>query len=1034
MGLIKRESFESGVTIQVTKAGDTFNVELTLDPPRPGAVVHWGVENWNAPPEAMWPDGTVPCGGDSADTPVGDNGSRLTWSVKDTKDCPSMMVAVLRMADDTWDNNGGACYSAVLRPPDVSTVQGEVLDKEGNPGNWGLYPRLALVNEKMEALAAAGEDGMTFLLAWLRLSHMKQLEWYRGWNYQSKDMDHMQKTVAERLTYMARSAKDPTVRRLARSCVGLLSRGGGDAEAIRMGILHIMRDFGIKEGHRPGIDEKFLEQWHQKLHQNSNIDDIAIGEAYLAFLSSGGDWDTFTRVLWDVGRLRWEDLAKFSQPITNGPMYLPHLYDAFAGYLWVLKRCHAGADLMVTVDAAQGIIGEDLAWHCRDLNDNRSAWWAPGKAVEIREWLAPVCKGDGCSRDVLLLDHALENTYRAGVEGTDMRQLGRDDLVETLAIALRNAALSLESAEVEDARDAWLRLKDEERWGPDWSLRAAAVAERASLIIADIADSYASNTQRHCEAFAKACSSVQAEYVPTFGEEVARAQAGVFATAANLTALEPMLREAAGLGPWDVVAHTGRPVTGKLLKVAALDSEEAVKACAEANAAGSSLILVVDAVKGSDDIPPGVAAVLTPSSLDLLSHVAIRSRGLGVLLASCADAGALDAAVAAVTGDSADAWVNESGEVSIGSAGSAASGGHGVATGAMASKCDGVEPLRLPQPPQCNEWCVASSEFGSGVVGAKAANVAKLQATMSGTVASTPSGCALPFGAFERCLADPINSGAAAALEKATVEAAGWGDAPGAPADALARCREAVASMQAPAELRAAVAGAAAACGAAENLASDDAAWDAAWSGIKEVWGSKWGELAWLARRQCGTPEDDLRMSVLIQPIAPVAYAFVAHTADPVSGERGVVTAEVVPGMGESLVAAFPGRALRFTTAGDGAEIKSLPAKRTKVVPPAAGAFMVRSDSNGEDLEGFAGAGLYASVMVGGGDSRGETPWRITDEPLVWDGGLRSSITAEIVKVARAVEEAFGGVPQDVEGCVAPDGSVTVVQARPQVL
>jgi alpha-glucan,water dikinase len=35
------------------------------------------------------------------------------------------------------------------------------------------------------------------------------------------------------------------------------------------------------------------------------------------------------------------------------------------------------------------------------------------------------------------------------------------------------------------------------------------------------------------------------------------------------------------------------------------------------------------------DIPPGITAVLTKSSTDVLSHVAIRARSQGVLLATC---------------------------------------------------------------------------------------------------------------------------------------------------------------------------------------------------------------------------------------------------------------------------------------------------------------------------------------------------------------------------------------------------------------
>ena len=36
-----------------------------------------------------------------------------------------------------------------------------------------------------------------------------------------------------------------------------------------------------------GIEDHFLEQWHQKLHTNTTPEDVSICEAYLAFLESG---------------------------------------------------------------------------------------------------------------------------------------------------------------------------------------------------------------------------------------------------------------------------------------------------------------------------------------------------------------------------------------------------------------------------------------------------------------------------------------------------------------------------------------------------------------------------------------------------------------------------------------------------------------------------------------------------------------------------------------------------------------------------
>ena len=45
----------------------------------------------------------------------------------------------------------------------------------------------------------AGGAGMALIYVWLRLSTMKQLDWHRGSSYQSKDIAHAQKTIAQRM-------------------------------------------------------------------------------------------------------------------------------------------------------------------------------------------------------------------------------------------------------------------------------------------------------------------------------------------------------------------------------------------------------------------------------------------------------------------------------------------------------------------------------------------------------------------------------------------------------------------------------------------------------------------------------------------------------------------------------------------------------------------------------------------------------------------------------------------------------------------
>ena len=80
------------------------------------------------------------------------------------------------------------------------------------------------------------------------------------------------------------------------------------------------------------------------------------------------------------------------------------------------------------------------------------------------------------------------------------------------------------------------------------------------------------------------------------------------------------------------------------------------------------------------------------------------------------------------------------------------------------------------------------------------------------------------------------------------------------------------------------------------------------------------------------------------------------------TGKKGELFGEVVVGMGEALVGNQPGRALSFSAASSSGtpeiSILSLPSKRIGLFSPSGLSNVIfRSDSNGEDLEAFAGAG-----------------------------------------------------------------------------
>jgi alpha-glucan,water dikinase len=88
-----------------------------------------------------------------------------------------------------------------------------------------------------------------------------------------------------------------------------------------------------------------------------------------------------------------------------------------------------------------------------------------------------------------------------------------------------------------------------------------------------------------------------------------------------------------------------------------------------------------------------------------------------------------------------------------------------------------------------------------------------------------------------------------------------------------------------------------------------------------------------------------------------------------------------------------------------------------------------RSDSNGEDLEGYAGAGLYESITTA--ETRTVRVDYMEDR-LAKDVGFRNELLARVCRLGYDIEKALGSA-QDIEGVVEADGAITVVQTRPQV-
>lgn len=207
--------------------------------------------------------------------------------------------------------------------------------------------------------------------------------------------------------------------------------------------------------------------------------------------------------------------------------------------------------------------------------------------------------------------------------------------------------------------------------------------------------------------------------------------------------------------------------------------------------------------------------------------------------------------------------------------------------------------------------------------------------------------------------------------------------------------------------------------------------WNQAMMALKGVWASKYNDRAYFSMRKVGLSLENLRMAVLVQRIVSPQYAFVIHTKNPSTGNDKEIYCELVKGLGESLVSGMvPGSSMAFV--GRKADLSEpqvvlYPSKSSGMY--VRDSLIFRSDSNGEDLEGYAGAGLYESITMD--PSELETVDYVADR-LMKDSEYRNTILSRVCEVGLAIEQALGSA-QDIEGVISQDGKITVVQTRPQV-
>ncbi|KAH9794987.1 alpha-glucan water dikinase 2 [Citrus sinensis] len=785
-----------------------------------------------------------------------------------------------------------------------------------SPGEW-----FNIAAELTERCKGEGELGLIAIMVWM--SEISEA--------QDRFTNLLQKIYSSQ----------PNDREIVRLIMAFVGRGGqGDVgQRIRDEILVIQRNNGCKTG--------MMEEWHQKLHNNTSPDDIIICEALLNYIRCGFKIDAYWQTL-NCHGLSKQKLASYDRPIVSEPRFRADAKESLTRdltmYLKTLKAVHSGADLESAIETCY-----------KKLVDSR---------IELHPVLGTAC---GRAKDLLFLDISLASAIKTTMER------------------------GLKDLNFSHPPD-WYRVSESYRTNDaQWALQAKAILDRLQLVLAERSQTYQKKFQPSVK-YLGCLLGVEKYVIDNFTEELVRAQSEAVLSIL-INRFEPVLRKVANLGCWQVISPV--EVCGFITSVNELIT-------LQNKVYRRPTIIIASRITGEEEIPVGVVAVLTSDMPDVLSHVCF---------ATCFDQNILR-----------NLRLKEGKAVSIRLKST------NLIISDISSSNLSLSSSALPSIPQGitfkrkifrGKYAVSVEDFAPDMVGAKSCNIKFLRGRVPSWI-KIPTSVAIPFGAFETVLSENINKDIANKISR-LYKFINGGDL-----SKLQEIQEAVLQMSAPLSLIYEL---------KNKMRSSgmpwpgDEGWNLAWRSIKKVWASKWNERAFISCRKANLNHDNLCMAVLIQETICGDYAFVIHTKNPLSGDNSEIYTEIVKGLGETLVGAYPGRAMSFVTKKNNLKSPIVTCYPSKLIglygKPS---IIFRSDSNGEDLEKYAGAGLYDSVIMNDPE---KVVLDYSRDPMVGDKSFQTSVFSKIAETGKIIESLYG-YPQDIEG-VLKDGSIYVVQARPQM-
>ena len=896
----------------------------------------------------------------------------------------------------------------------------DVINCEANYGSWTLMHRY---NKCYDILQTFNEETSNekwmWILIWLRYSYQRQLDWQRNYNTRpvllSNAMNRLSNDVVRR--YAAVFQKEKLYRNLYYSQASLikgvlsqLGKGTGNGQQIRDEILHIM--------HRNHIPEtplnNFYEQWHQKLHNNTTPDDIVICEALLAFLYSGNIED-YRKTL-KSGGISKERLASYERKITCEPWHNRQYIGDFENYLKILKTVHASTDLIMMFDQCKYVFGNNQKIVDMISNkDDHDVIRQIRRVAEARETLQGIIRGNlhdnGRLRDLLFFEVSLEIYVRQLVEKIIHIRLDFNVYIDEISLILRNIKISYPNfSEFTLCFNDWMNIVEKLKFDKsrDASLKIKSVVSRLSRLLAGVIDYYNTYFDPRAKYFGKECG-VDNYYSDMFAEEMIRGSI-FFALSMLIKKIEPTIRQNAQLGDWLIISRGKENiVSGNLIHVPNLHEVQFMKY-------EKPTIILSENVSGNEEIPEncrGLVIIKTDNYPDILAHVSVRARNLNVPFSVCFNEGTANEMLKLLN-NKVDLILNDQ-NVKIEKSSNVENN--------EKKEEENVKKIQVLKTGEKYEKIFLElDEFNKNSVGAKSNNTQKIYGKVPNCDwLKYPESFAIPFNVNEYFLtleenkeiSEEINEyleKIKIAIRKEDIK------------NLLENCKQSTMKIKfvlndETKKLKDRIL----------KFGVKEEDFEKAFKAIKTVWASKYNERAFIATSKVGISIEDIRMAVLCQKIIPAEFAYVIHTKNPSNNNEKEIFAEMVSGMGETLVGAYDGQSLSFSynKENNSYDIKSYPNKSISLKNEG---FIFRSDSNTEDLEGFSGAGLFDSVpMV----EDHEVEMSYHNNKMFNDKGFVDWAIKKIGELGIGVEKLYG-FAQDIEGVIY-NGNLYIVQTRPQV-